>query len=55
MKYCCMWPNRPQYMDLGVIEKNLCGPLRFVFEYPCSTRLSNFIVDGKMYVKVILS
>ena len=40
LQYYCMWPDRPQYMDLWVIEKNLCGPLRFVFEYPCS-RLSS--------------
>ena len=36
LQYYCMWPDRPQYMDLWVIEKNLCGPLRLIFEYPCS-------------------
>ena len=34
IQYYCMWPDWPQYMNLWVIEKNLCGPLRFVFEYP---------------------
>ena len=33
-QYYCMWPDRPQYMDLWVTQKNLCGPWRFVFEYP---------------------
>ena len=33
LQYYCMWPDQPQNMDLWVIEKNLCGPLRFVFEY----------------------
>ena len=33
-QYYCMWPDRPQYMDLWVTEKNLCGPWRLVFEYP---------------------
>ena len=28
LQYYCMWPDWPQYMDLWVIEKNLCGPLR---------------------------
>ena len=34
LEYYCMWPDRPQHMVLWVIEKTLCGPLRFVFEYP---------------------
>ena len=34
LQYYCMWPDRPQHVDLWVIENNLCGPLRFAFEYP---------------------
>ena len=35
LQYYCMLPDQLQHIDLWVIEKNLCGPLRFVFEYPC--------------------
>ena len=34
LQYCCMWCDRREHMDIWVIEKNLCDPLRFLFEYP---------------------
>ena len=42
LQYYCMWPNRPQYMDLWVIEKYLCGPLRFDMSTPALKRILIF-------------
>ena len=40
LQYYCMWPDLPQYMDCWV--NDLCGPLRFVFEYPCCKLSSKY-------------
>ena len=60
LQYHCMWPDWPQYMDLWVIDKNLCGPLRFIFEYPCYNWITywitalSFVADMHRYFLLMI-